>query len=74
MSGKTRKYMIRNEQIQKKVKVDAIVEKLRKNHLRWSEYIQCRSPRAPLRKCHDINLNQARDRGQIKVDVDIHNS
>lgn len=64
MSGKTRKYMICNEQIEEKVKGDAIVEKLRENHLRWSEHIQCRSPSAPLRKCDDINLNQARDRGQ----------
>lgn len=67
MSGKTRKYMIRNEQIQEKVKEDAIVDKLRENHLRCSRHIQRRSLSAFLGKCDHINLNQVRDRGRPKL-------
>lgn len=70
MCGETRNDRICSKQIHETVKASVIVEKMRENHLRWFGHIQCRSLSTPI-KSDGINLNQAR--GRIKVNMDLHN-
>jgi hypothetical protein len=45
----TRKNQIRNDDIQNKLGITPIQEKLVQHHLRWFDHIQRRSPEAPIR-------------------------
>lgn len=53
--------------IRKTVKAAPIVEKMRKDRLRWFGHVQCKPLSAPIRKSDDIDINQARERGMPKL-------
>ena len=66
MSGRTRKYRIRNECIREKVGVTPIEKKIVESCLRWFRHVQRRLIEAPLRR-----VDQVEDSGTIFRDTEI---
>ncbi|XP_060183440.1 uncharacterized protein LOC132613435 [Lycium barbarum] len=67
MCGHTRRDMIRNEDIQDKVGVVSVANKMMEVRLRWFGHVKRRSDDAPVRRCERLAVaGVRRDRGRTK--------
>nr|XP_016501018.1 PREDICTED: uncharacterized protein LOC107819426 [Nicotiana tabacum] len=70
MCGHTRMDKIRNEDIQEKVGVTPIEDKIREARLRWFGHVLRRSPDAPVRRCERLDFAASllhRGRGKVCI-------